>query len=43
MVQVSSLVKLRPWSELTAKMVLEVVPGLVKKGQHANPNTLWRF
>ena len=29
MVRVSSPVKLRPWSELTAKMVMGVVPGLV--------------
>ena len=29
MVRVSSLAKLRPWSELTAKMVMGVVPGLV--------------
>ena len=27
MVQASSPAKLRPWSELTAKMVMEVVPG----------------
>ena len=30
MVRVSSPAKLRPWSELTAKMVRGVVPGLVK-------------
>ena len=30
MVRVSSPAKLRPWSELTAKMVMGVVPGLVK-------------
>ena len=30
MVRVSSPAKLRPWSELTAKMVMAVVPGLVK-------------
>ena len=29
MVRVSSPAKLRPWSELTAKMVMGVVPGLV--------------
>ena len=29
MVRVSCLAKLRPWSELTAKMVMGVVPGLV--------------
>ena len=29
MVRVSSPTKLRPWSELTAKMVMGVVPGLV--------------
>ena len=28
MVRVSSPAKLRPWSELTAKMVMGVVPGL---------------
>ena len=33
MVRVSSPAKLRPWSELTAKMVMGVVPGLV------NPQT----
>ena len=31
MVRVSSPAKLRPWSELTAKMVMGVVPGLVIK------------
>ena len=31
MVRVSSPAKLRPWSELTAKMVMGVVPGLPKK------------
>ena len=31
MVLVSSLAKLRPWSELIAKMVMGVVPGLVKE------------
>ena len=39
MVRVSSPAKLRPWSELTAKMVMGVVPGLVKRewfeGRHA--------
>ena len=30
MVRVSSPAKLRPWSELTARMVMGVVPGLVK-------------
>ena len=30
MVRVSSPAKLRPWSELTAKMVMGVVPGLVR-------------
>ena len=30
MVRVSSPAKLRPWSKFTAKMVLGVVPGLVK-------------
>ena len=29
MVRVSSPAKLRPWSELTAKMVMGVFPGLV--------------
>ena len=29
MVRVSSPAKLRPWSELTAKMVMRVVPGVV--------------
>ena len=29
MVRASSPAKLRPWSELTAKMVMGVVPGLV--------------
>ena len=29
MVRVSSPAKLRPWSELTAKMVMGVVPGLL--------------
>ena len=29
MVRVSSPAKLRPWSELTAKLVMGVVPGLV--------------
>ena len=32
MVRVSSPAKLRPWSELTAKMVMGVVPGLVIHG-----------
>ena len=32
MVRVSSPAKLRPWSELTAKMVMGVVPGLVISG-----------
>ena len=31
MVRVSSPAKLRPWSELTAKMVMGVLPGLVIK------------
>ena len=30
MVRVSSSAKLRPWSELTAKMMMGVVPGLVR-------------
>ena len=30
MVRVSSPATLRPWSELTAKMVMGVVPGLVR-------------
>ena len=30
MVRVSSPAKLRPWSELTAKMVMGVVPALVR-------------
>ena len=30
MVRVSSPAKLRPWSELNAKMVMRVVPGLVR-------------
>ena len=35
MVRVSSPAKLRPWSELIAKMVMGVVPGLViKASQH---------
>ena len=33
MVRVSSPAKLRPWSELTAKMVMGVVPGLVNYSQ----------
>ena len=33
MVRVSSPAKLRPWSELTAKMVMGVVPGLVNTGE----------
>ena len=33
MVRVSSPAKLRPWSELTAKMVMGVAPGLVNRGQ----------
>ena len=32
MVRVSSPAKLRPWSELTTKMVMGVVPGLVTYG-----------
>ena len=32
MVRVSLPGELRPWSELTAKMVMGVVPGLVKNG-----------
>ena len=32
MVRVSSPAKLRPWPELTAKMVMGVVPALVRKG-----------
>ena len=36
MVRVSSPAKLRPWSELIAKMVMGVVPGLVRK---ACPNS----
>ena len=31
MVRVPSPAKLRPWSELTSKMVMGVVPGLVDK------------
>ena len=31
MVRVSSPAKLRPWSELTAKMVMGVVPALVRQ------------
>ena len=34
MVRVSSPAKLRPWSELTAKLVMGVVPGLVKLQPH---------
>ena len=34
MVRVSSPAKLRPWSELTAKMVMGVVPGLVTNALH---------
>ena len=34
MVRVSSPAKLRPWSELTAKMVMGVVPGLVTVSFH---------
>ena len=33
---VSSLAKLRPWSELTAKMVMGVVPGLVNSKRPRN-------
>ena len=33
MVRASSPAKLRPWSELTAKMVMRVVPGLVIYGK----------
>ena len=33
MVRVSSPAKLRPWSELTATMVIGVVPGLVTQVQ----------
>ena len=39
MVRVSSPAKLRPWSELTAKMVMGVVPGLVKKGKDNHQKT----
>ena len=41
MVRVSSLAKLRPWSELTAKMVMGVVPGLVILCLHFQGNTPW--
>ena len=38
MVRVSSPAKLRPWSELTAKTVMGVVPGLVtQKVQKDSP------
>ena len=37
MVRVSSPAKLRPWSELTAKMVMGVVPGLVKSPFASRP------
>ena len=37
MVRVSSPAKLRPWSELTAKMVMGVVPGLVKIKKKRTP------
>ena len=37
MVRVSSPAKLRPWSELTAKMVMGVVPGLVNQGSGGTP------
>ena len=33
MVRVSSPAKLRPWSELTAKMVMGVVPGLANSAK----------
>ena len=39
MVRVSSPAKLRPWSELTAKMVMGVVPGLVILCLHFQGNT----
>ena len=35
MVRVSSPAKLRPWSELTAKMVMGMVPRLVTLAQFA--------
>ena len=35
MVRVSSLAKLRPWSELTAKMAMGVVPRLVRKKKNS--------
>ena len=49
MVRVSSPAELRPWSELTAKMVMGVVPGLVNMGKvwsichffRALPASIW--
>ena len=43
MVRVSSPAKLRPWSELTAKMVMGVVPGLVRVTRNANVDVLVFF
>ena len=40
MVRVSSPAKLRPWSELTAKMVMGVVPGLVNDFEKNGNNFL---
>ena len=48
MVRASSPAKLRPWSELTAKMVMGVVPGLATKNaqehvtMHKQRATLYR-
>ena len=50
MVRVSSPAKLRPWSELTAKMVMGVVPGLVirtrvlgRRLPNGKPDKMLRF
>ena len=40
MVRVSPA-KLRPWSELTAKMVMGVVPGLVRSGKRPPFWSVW--
>ena len=40
MVRVSSPAKLRPWSELIAKMVMGVVPGLVNFSGNSDKLTL---
>ena len=43
MVRVSSPAKLRPWSELTAKMVMGVVPGLVNFENLEHLRILWNL